>query len=41
MCEDRLEALMMISCESNIPIEPNNIIKRIALYSSNLSKLLL
>lgn len=40
MCEDRLEALMVMSCESDIPIDPDNIINRMASYSTNLSKLL-
>jgi len=41
MCEDRLEALMMMSNEYDIPIDPDNIIKRFASFSPELSKLLI
>ncbi|KAL5236453.1 hypothetical protein ACI65C_003863 [Semiaphis heraclei] len=41
MCEDRLEALLMMSCECDIPIDVDAIIKRFASCSTELSKLLL
>lgn len=40
MCEDRLEALMMMSCECDIPVDPDTIIKRFTSLSTDLTKLL-
>jgi len=41
MCEDRLESLMLISCERDIPISTYDVIKTFSSYSSVLRKLLL
>ncbi|XP_060846352.1 zinc finger MYM-type protein 1-like [Rhopalosiphum padi] len=40
MCENRLEGLMIMSCEKDISVDPNDIIQQIASYSSVLTKLL-
>lgn len=40
MCEDWLEALIMIASECDIPIDPDNFINRFASYRPELSKLL-
>lgn len=40
MCENRLEGLMIMSCEKDVPVEPDDIIHQIASYSSVLTKLL-
>lgn len=41
MCENRLEGLMIMSCEKDISVEPDDIIQQIASYSSVLTKLLI
>lgn len=41
MCEDRLEGLMIMSCEKDVPVDPDNIINEMASYSSVLTKLLI
>ena len=40
MCEERLESLMMISCEKDIPIDTDEVIKCFSSYSPVLLKLL-
>ncbi|XP_022168063.1 zinc finger MYM-type protein 1-like, partial [Myzus persicae] len=40
MCEERLESLMVISCEKDIPIDTDEVIKCFSSYSSVLLKLL-
>jgi len=41
MCEDRLEGLMIMSCEKDVPVDPDTIINEMASYSSVLTKLLI
>ncbi|XP_029348041.1 zinc finger MYM-type protein 1-like [Acyrthosiphon pisum] len=41
MCEERLESLMLISCEKDIAINTDDVIKTFSSYSSVLRKLLL
>jgi len=41
MCEDRLGGLMIMSCEKDIPVDQDEIIKQIASYSTVLTKLLI
>lgn len=40
MCEERLESLMLISCEKDVPISTDEVIKTFSSYSSVLRKLL-